>query len=346
MTNNKPEYKFPALETMVAQAVCGDRPEQLTPKLLEKYQLRELKKQIEYARGNSSFFAKQLQNIDLQAINSYQDLSQIPLMSAENIINEGAAMACLPLAKISRFTTIRSSGTAGPAKQLYFTDNDLEKTVNFFVYGVKQMTRAVRRVMIYLPGDAIGSIAELLTRSFVRGGIESHTFGAIRDFAAAAQACEEFQADCVIGLPSQILQLARTAPRLRPNSVFITSDYIAESLVKGIAEIWGCEVLSHYGTSECGLGVGIECPAYDGYHMRYNDLLFEIIDPLTGEILPHDQYGEVVFSTLNREAMPLIRYRTGDIACLRGGRCKCGGVLPRLSRIKGRLTNSIRCNGG
>ena len=343
MINKQAKYKFPPLETMVAQAVCGEHPEQLTPKLLEEYQLRELKKQIEYAKENSSFFAKHLANIDLQTINSYEDLGQIPLMSAEDIINDGAAMACLPLNKIPRFTTIRSSGTSGPAKQLYFSDHDLDKIVDFFVYGGQHLTTPMQRVMIYLPGDAIGSIGELLTRSFVRRGVESYTFGAIRDFEAAAKACEDFRANCVIGLPSQILQLARTAPHLRPDSAFITADYIADSLVKSIEDIWQCEVLSHYGVSECGLGVGVECPAYAGYHMRYNDLLFEIIDPLTGEILPSGQYGEVVFSTLNREAMPLIRYRTGDIACLLDTPCQCGGVLPRLSRIKGRLTNQINC---
>ena len=345
MINKQAKYKFPPLETMVAQAVCGDHPEQLTPKLLEEYQLHELKKQITYAKENSKFFAKHLQKIDLDSINCYKDLGKIPLMSAEDIINEGPAMACLPLSKIPRFTTIRSSGTSGPAKQLYFTDQDLDKIVDFFVYGGQHLTTPMQRVMIYLPGDAVGSIAELLTRSFVRRGVESYTFGAIRDFKAAAKACAEFQANCIIGLPSQILQLARTAPHLQPDSAFITADYIADSLVQSIADIWHCEVLSHYGVSECGLGVGVECPAYAGYHMRYNDLLFEIIDPLTGEILPPGQYGEVVFSTLNREAMPLIRYRMGDIACLLDNKCECGGVLPRLSRIKGRLTNQINCGG-
>lgn len=343
MINKQTKFKFPPLETMVAQAVCGEHPQQLTPQLLEEYQLRELKKQITYAKKNSSFFAKHLHDIDLQAINCYGDLNKIPLMAAEDIITNGAAMACLPLSKIPRFTTIRSSGTSGPAKQLYFTDRDLDKIVDFFVYGGQHLTTDMQRVMIYLPGDTVGSIGELLTRSFVRRGVESYTFGAIRDFAAAAKACAEFRADCVIGLPSQILQLARTAPNLQPASAFITADYIADSLVQSIADIWHCEVLSHYGVSECGLGVGVECPAYDGYHMRYNDLLFEIIDPLTGETLPPGQYGEVVFSTLNREAMPLIRYRTGDIACLLDAPCQCGGVLPRLSRIKGRLTNQINC---
>ena len=337
---NKP--KFSPLETMVAMEVCPDDHKSLSLEKLEKYQIEKLKEQIVYAKDKSPFFAEHLKNVDLNEINSYGDLAKIPLMSADDVINDGQAMACMPLNKIARFTTIRSSGTNGPSKQLYFTENDLEKIVHFFEYGVRSMTTDVKRAIIYLPGEATGSIAELLSRSFRRIGIEPYTFGAIRDFKAATEAYLTFEADCVIGLPSQILQLARTSPQLKPKSAFITADYIADSLVKAIEDIWQCEVLSHYGISECGLGVGVECPAYLGYHIRYNDLLFEIIDPDTEEILPYGQYGEVVFSTLNREAMPLIRYRMGDIACIYNEPCECGAILPRISRITGRLCNSIK----
>jgi phenylacetate-CoA ligase len=334
--------KFSPLEEMVAKD-CGEKSFQ-DLKTLEKYQINLLKKQIAYAKGNSNFFARHLQNIDVKTINSYEDLEKIPLMSADDIYQSGMAMACLPLNKIPRFTTIRSSGTQGPVKQLYFTNNDLQKTADFFSYGVKSMTKDVKRAIIYLPGQAIGSIAQILAQGLNPIGIETYTFGAIQDYQQAQNTCIDFQADCVIGLPSQILQLARTAPQLKPNSVFITADYIPESLVQSLQDIWQCEVLSHYGLSECGLGGGVECPAHNGYHLRHNDLLFEIIDPLTAKPLPYGQTGEVVFSTLNREAMPLIRYRTGDIGYLSNDKCQCGAILPRLSRIQGRLRNKFSIN--
>ena len=126
MTDKNHKYKFSPLETMVAKAVCGEGKENLlTPRLLETYQLAELKKQIRYAMANSTFFAEHLQGIDLEQINSYADLAKIPLMSADDIIEKGQSMACMPLNKIARFTTIRSSGTSGPSTQLYFTENDL-----------------------------------------------------------------------------------------------------------------------------------------------------------------------------------------------------------------------------
>lgn len=348
MTPNKP--KFSPLETIVLRDLqindCGEN-ESLSIdvlSILEEKQMQLLRRQIDYAKNNSRFFAEHLRSVDTSELCRYKDLNKIPLMSADDILQDGMAMACLPFSKIPRFTSIRSSGTQGPVKQLYFSDKDIEKTAVFFSYGVRSMTKDVQRAVIYLPGPTIGSIAQILSTGLNAVGIETMTFGAIKDFEAAKQAYLNFNADCAIGLPSQILQLARTAPQLKPKSAFITADYIPQSLVNAISEAWHCEVLSHYGLSECGLGGGVECPDHSGYHMRHNDLLWEIIDPQTGQTLPYGEYGEVVFSTLNREAMPLIRYRTGDIACLTKEKCACGALLPKLSYIKGRRQNTVFVN--
>ena len=345
MSNNP---KFSPLETMVLKDLqitdFKDSNENDILKILEKKQIEMLCRQISYAKENSKFFAKHLQAVNPNEINSYDDLNKIPLMSADDILQSGMDMACLPFSKIPRYTSIRSSGTQGPVKQLYFSDSDIAKTANFFSYGVRSMTKDVKRAVIYLPGPTIGSIAQVLSVGLNSVGIETVTFGAIKDFEAAKKAYINFNADCAIGLPSQILQLAKTAPELKPNSAFITADYIPKSLVKAIEDIWQCEVLSHYGLTETGLGGGVECPDHSGYHLRHNDLLWEIIDPATEKILPHGEYGEVVFSTLNREAMPLIRYRTGDIACITSTKCACGALLPKLSYIKGRRDNTVFVN--
>jgi phenylacetate-coenzyme A ligase PaaK-like adenylate-forming protein len=81
----------------------------------------------------------------------------------------------------------------------------------------------------------------------------------------------------------------------------------------------------------------VECGIHDGCHIRESDLLIEIIDPKTGKVLPDGECGEVVLTTLGREAMPLIRYRTGDIASLDRSGCACGGVTARLKNIRGRM---------
>jgi acyl-coenzyme A synthetase/AMP-(fatty) acid ligase len=96
-------------------------------------------------------------------------------------------------------------------------------------------------------------------------------------------------------------------------------------------------VFEHYGMTEMGLGGGVDCEAHAGYHLREADLYVEIVDPLTGEPLPEGVRGEVVFTTLTRRGMPLVRYRTGDLSRFLPGPCPCGTVLRRLERVRGRL---------
>jgi phenylacetate-coenzyme A ligase PaaK-like adenylate-forming protein len=110
---------------------------------------------------------------------------------------------------------------------------------------------------------------------------------------------------------------------------------------------WNCEVFTHYGLTEMGLGVAVECPSHNGYHFNEIDLLAEVIDPETGEILPDGEEGELVFTTLAREAMPLIRYRTHDISRLSAKPCECGiTALKKLDRITRRLESVVRIGEG
>jgi phenylacetate-coenzyme A ligase PaaK-like adenylate-forming protein len=81
------------------------------------------------------------------------------------------------------------------------------------------------------------------------------------------------------------------------------------------------------------------CGERVGYHPREADILFEIIDPDTGEVMPEGEYGEIVFTTLTREAMPFIRYRTGDRSRWLPGPCPCGSVLKRLDKVGDRAAH-------
>ena len=93
--------------------------------------------------------------------------------------------------------------------------------------------------------------------------------------------------------------------------------------------------------TEMGLGGGVDCAAHMGYHLREADLYFEIIDPTTGEPLPDGETGEIVFTTLHRTAMPLIRYRTGDLSRFLPGPCGCGTILKRLDRVRDRVDGFV-----
>jgi phenylacetate-coenzyme A ligase PaaK-like adenylate-forming protein len=127
--------------------------------------------------------------------------------------------------------------------------------------------------------------------------------------------------------------------------MLLCSDYAAPALRRQIEAACGCETFLHYGATESGLGGAVECTVHRGCHIRESDLLVEIVDPDTGSPLPDGALGEVVLTTLGREAMPLIRYRTGDMASLDRSPCRCGGVTARLEHIRGRLAGS-RLSGG
>ena len=113
-----------------------------------------------------------------------------------------------------------------------------------------------------------------------------------------------------------------------------------------IQAAWGCRVFEHYGMTEMGYGGGVQCAARRGYHLREADLYCEVVDPVTGRPCPPGEPGEVVFTTLTREAMPLIRYRTGDLAAWEEGPCPCGSDLPLLGLVQGRLERGVMLNSG
>ena len=118
----------------------------------------------------------------------------------------------------------------------------------------------------------------------------------------------------------------------RSGKTQLDNDVFLQELIR----VWRCRVNEHYGMTETALGGAVGCPVPGGYHIWASDLYYEIVDPDTGLPLPEGEEGETVVTTLMREAMPLIRYRTGDISRFVPGPCPCGSVLPRLERVRSR----------
>jgi phenylacetate-coenzyme A ligase PaaK-like adenylate-forming protein len=114
-----------------------------------------------------------------------------------------------------------------------------------------------------------------------------------------------------------------------------------------INELLGIRALDIYGLSEViGPGVASECiVAADGLHVNEDHFLVEALDPVTGEPVPDGTQGELTFSTLTKEALPLLRYRSGDIAALRRGTCECGRTLVRMSKVTGRRDDMLVIRG-
>jgi phenylacetate-CoA ligase len=120
----------------------------------------------------------------------------------------------------------------------------------------------------------------------------------------------------------------------------------SEPLRQRIEELFGLTAYDVYGLSECfGPGVGYECEARSGLHLSEDHFLVEILDPVSGTPVPEGEPGELVITTLTKEAMPLLRYRTGDLTRFLPGACPCGRTHRRISRISGRCDDMVTIRG-
>ncbi|MEA4971295.1 MAG: phenylacetate--CoA ligase family protein [Candidatus Pelethousia sp.] len=325
------------LEPWLSQRVFGGRP--FAPDALFAWQLGQLQDTIEYARARSPFYAKHLAGVSLPQ--AYADIAGLPFLGEADIRREGYRMLCLSQGEIERVVTLNTSGTAGPSKRLWFTRAEQEEIVDFFHYGISTLASAGDRVMILLPCERPGSVGDLLAAALPRLGALPLRHGPLQSLPACLRALEEGRANVLVGAPAQVRALAvyaRDAGRaIRLKSVLLSTDYASCAAIETIAAQFDCVVFDHYGMTEMGLGGGVECAAHAGYHLREADLFFEVVDPVSGLPLPEGEYGEVVFSTLRRRGMPLIRYRTGDISRFLPGPCPCGSHLRRLDNIRRRL---------
>ena len=317
---------------------------------LREYQLEKLRKTLTYAQNNSRFYKALLSEFDPDAIKDMADVARLPFTVPGDIAECPNDFLCVSPRDIGRIVTLSTSGTTGKPKRVFFTEDDQELTVDFFHHGMMTLADKSDRVMICMPGSTEGSVGDLLQKGLRRFGCESVVYGPIKDETHALDTIISENITCVVGIPSQIHTLARLSENAeRPpvlKSVLLSADYVPTAAASAIEKAWGARVYGHYGMTETGLGGGVACDAQCGYHLREADLLFEIIDAASGLPVPDGEYGEVVFSTLTRRGMPLVRYRTGDRARFLTEPCPCGTVLRRLGRVTNRIAEPLTLTDG
>ncbi len=257
--------------------------------------------------------------------------------TAEDLAGHAHDYVRVDAGSIQRVVTLSTSGSTGAGKRLYFTSGDLRRTVEFFRDGMRWLCSPGDRVAILLGSPSPDGLGRLLEEGLRELGAEPSLLCLPRDYGETARALMELQPDSLVGLPVQVRRLALMTPELRPKTVLLSGDYVSLAATETITRLWHTKVFSHYGLTESGLGFAVQCPLLLGQHIRSDELQVEIVDPDTGERLPEGQWGEIVFTTLRREAMPLRRYRTGDISRLLPGECPCGTPGPRLDRVIGRI---------
>lgn len=339
------------LETWIAVQVLPLGETVLTPQLLEQYQFRKLQETVFYAMHNSPFYRGLFAGTSERGIDDLAAFKQLPFTTDDDVREQAMRLLCTSQDEIERIVTLQTSGTTGDAKRLFFTAADLELTVDFFRHGMSTMVDAGDTVIIFLPGTLPDSVGDLLSRALRDIGVTPVVHGPVRDYAAARTEILRHESPCLVGIPTQILTLARgTGSEVIPHgwvsSVLLSTDYVPAAIKAELECLWGCRVLGHYGLTETGLGGGVECQAGDGYHLRETDLYTEIIDPDSGRPVEDGGLGEVVFTTLTRQGMPLVRYRTGDLARILPEPCPCGTMLKRLERVQGRIAATVKLQQG
>ena len=301
-------------------------------KVLSDWQLKKIRNLLVYAGTNSPWYRKRLSGHALPE--SLEEFASFPLMDGQDLADAGLSMLCVSQGDISRVVTLQTSGTEGRPKRIFYTSRDQELTVSFFHHGMSELTSEGEAVMVFLPFKAEGCVGDLLIRGLKRLGVQPVGYGLMDDLADCAKAILENRISCAVGIPVQFLALGEYCRKrgihLPLKAVLLSTDYLALPARERIASALGCEVYNHFGMTETGLGCALECGAHDGMHIRENDIYAEIVHPVTHEVLEDGEWGELVITTLTREGMPLLRYRTGDFARLLPGPCACGSQLKRL----------------
>ena len=335
------DIKTTSLEPWIKQKITGDSSGGLTRKQIEDYQLVNLQKTFDWVTSNSCFYKSLYSEIDCK-LSSLEDMKKLPFTSPEDLKHNPLDFLCVSQNDINRIVTLQSSGTTGKPKRLFFTEADQELTIDFFHHGMLTLVRPEDRVLIMLPGEIPGSVGDLLRSGLERAGVVGVVHGLVTNPEATLEQIKRDNINVLVGIPTQVLSLARfkdskgCSSSLRLRSVLLSTDYVPLAIVQELERAWGCKVFNHYGMTEMGLGGGLECKGFCGYHFREADLYIEIIDPSSGRAVVDGQPGEIVFTTLTRTAMPLIRYRTGDMSRFLLGPCACHTVLKRLEQVKSR----------
>lgn len=330
----------------------------LTREAINAYQLVKLREIIEICREKSPFYRRHLKGFSGKQIATLEDLSDFPFTTSQDIRDKSLQFLCVSQDEIQRVVTLQTSGTTGNPKRLYFTRQDLELSIDFFAHAMSAFVQSGDKVLILLPGEKPDSVGDLIAKGLERIQVKGLIHGIVKDPERTAEEIKIQQPACLIGIPTQVLRLARTQdiPGGIIRNIILTTDYVPIAIVRALEQIWDCQVFNHYGMTEMGLGGGIECGVrgsgsgvrgenmpLTSLHFREADLYVEVIDPDTGKLKQDWELGEIVFTTLTRNGMPLIRYRTGDMSrFLSEHCCSCGTVLKRLERVQGRLNNRVR----
>jgi phenylacetate-CoA ligase len=333
----------------------GNTAARLTRADVEAYHGNRLRETVRYCFERSTFYRDLFRAARLipDEIRCLKDLPRIPFTEPDHIAEGPFRFLCTSQAEVARPHTFVTSGTTGPKKRIFWTQGDLDRIVDFMGAGIGTVAHPGDTVLILLPDGRPYSQADLLFRGVNKIGATPAVASVDLSPQELYAAVKETRCAVIFGYTRRLfrltmeLQTEHDLGELGVRVLFLAAEYLPDAMRRQIQSSWGARVRTHYGLTEMGLGVAVECEAGNGYHFNEADLLVEIVHPRTGELMAEGEEGELVFTTLNREAMPLLRYRTHDLSRLIPEPCACGASsLLKIDKVQKRLENIVRIGDG
>lgn len=320
---------------------------------LEKLQVERLRKTVEQAM-NSPYYSKVFKEhgINPESIRSLDDLQRFPFTTKEDLRNHYPfGLVSVPMEKVVRVHS--SSGTTGNPTVVAHSQKDLDEWAD-------QVARCM-----YMVGCRNTDVFQNTSGYGMFTGGLGYQYGAERLGAVTVPAAAgnskrqikfimDFGTTVIHAIPSYATRLAEvfTEMGIDPRKdtklrIFcLGAEPHSEEQRQRIQQLFGIKAYNCFGMSEMnGPGVAFECKEQNGLHIWEDYVIPEILDPVTLEPVPEGEVGELVLTTINREAMPLFRYRTRDLTRFLPGPCPCGRTHRRLDRFKGRSDDMIIVKG-
>ncbi len=320
---------------------------------LERLQLGRLRRQVARAAERVPLYRERLRAAGVTAsdIRSLNDLSGLPFTAKDDFRETYPfGLLAVPMEEVVRLHA--SSGTTGKPTVVAYTRRDIElwaevmaRTLMMGGVGRGDVVHNAYGYGLFTGGLGFHYGAERVGAAVIpiSGGFTDRQLMALTDFGSTVLCCT----------PSYALYLAEAveeaglAPKdLKLRVGFFGAEPWTEGMRDAIETRLNIMALNIYGLSEViGPGVSVECPEKRGMHVAEDCFLPEIVDPQTLQPVPPGVTGELVFSTLTKEALPLLRYRTRDLTSIDPSPCQCGRTLVRIGRITGRTDDMLIIRG-
>ncbi|WP_175986725.1 phenylacetate--CoA ligase family protein [Bacillus sp. Marseille-Q1617] len=321
---------------------------------MESLQLERLQKTASLVYHSVPFYRNHFEqrNLHPDDIRSLKDIKMLPLTTKKDL-RDHYPFGMFAVKQEEMVRVHASSGTSGKPTVVGYTQNDIDMWGNIVARAIAMAGGRQGSVLhnAYGYGLFTGGLG-LHYGSEKLGMITVPVSGGNMDRQITL--IEDFKPSVICGTPSYVLNLAETiaGQGKDPASLSLQAGIFGaepwsnrmRDTLEGILGIKACDI---YGLSEViGPGVAMECPeAQDGLHIAEDHFLVEVIHPDTLEPVPEGETGELVFTSLTKEAFPIIRYRTGDIASIQHGTCSCGRTTVKMSRVKGRVDDMLIIRG-